>query len=114
MAEPYLTEIKLVIERALGEIEGANGVVCKHFFSGAAAYMDGQIFMSLSPVGLALKLPPEKRDELFAQGGSALRYFPKAPVKKGYVVLPKNLVEDDLSLKNLIVQSLQFAIPDTV
>ena len=31
-------------------------IECKHFFSGAAAYADGRIFMTPTTVGLALKL----------------------------------------------------------
>jgi hypothetical protein len=32
-----------------------------------------------------VKLPAARRDALLAAGGRPLRYFPKAPVKKGYV-----------------------------
>ena len=87
----------------------SSDVSCKHFFSGAAAYTGGQIFMSLSPVGLALKLPEADCAALFEQGATALRYFPKAPVKKGYAVLPAEVVEDEAGLAGWVVRSLAFA-----
>lgn len=108
MAEPYLTELKAIIGRinALGPEIGV--VSCKHFFSGAAAYVDAQIFMSLSPVGLALKLPEADCARLFSQGATPLKYFPKAPVKKDYAVLPAQLVEDEKTLMEWVVRSMNF------
>lgn len=35
MAEPYLTDLRSILAQALGE--DGEEVVCKHFFSGAAA-----------------------------------------------------------------------------
>ena len=59
----------------------------KHFFSGAALYINGVICASLSPVGLAIKLP-ENDVKLLISSGQAkpLKYFPKGHIKKGYVV----------------------------
>ncbi len=70
----------------------------KHFFSGAAAYADGRICISLTTVGLAMKLPEDVREMLIADGATPLRYFPKAPIKKQYVVLPPHIVEDELAV----------------
>ena len=61
----------------------------KHFFSGAAAYAQGRICITLTPVGLAMKLPKNSQARLLKAGGKVLRYFPKAPIKKDYVVLPQ-------------------------
>ncbi len=80
----------------------------KHFFSGAAAYADGHIFMTLTAVGLALKLPQADRNALFDQGAKALRYFPKSPVKTDYVVLPTRLIDDDAVLTHWISRSIEF------
>lgn len=109
MAEPYLAELKKIIERLSCHHDEMNAVFCKHFFSGAAAYVDDHIFMSLSPVGLALKLPEEECRFLFSQGGNPLRYFPKAPIKKGYSVLPISIVQNDSALGGWIVRSIEFA-----
>ncbi len=55
--------------------------------------------MSLTPNGLALKLPEKDLRALFDQGGQALQHFPKAPVKKDYVILPAHLVDDESALQ---------------
>ena len=106
MAEPYLSQLRaLIAECGLDQAVGSD-LVCRHFFSGAAAYYDGAIFMSLSPVGLAIKLPERDRTILMDAGGRPLRYFPKAPVKKDYVVVPDDLMDDLPGLKSWIAQSL--------
>jgi len=49
----------------------------------------GSIVASLTPVGLAFKLPDETRDRLLSSGHAApLRYFPKVPIKRDYVLFP--------------------------
>ena len=109
MAEPYLTDLKVIIERLNALHPGVGIVSGKHFFSGAAAYVNDQIFMSISPVGLALKLPDDDCTLLFTQGATPLKYFPKAPVKKGYAVLPSQLVENETVLMRWVVRSMEFA-----
>ena len=88
MAEPYLRDLMSIVDAASAREVGAGEILCKHFFSGAAAYVDGQIFMTLTPAGLALKLPENDRNALFEQSAEPLKYFPNAPVKKSYVLLP--------------------------
>jgi len=103
MAEPYLTDLQIILGRA-----EFDAITCKHFFSGAAAYVEGRIFMSLSPVGLALKLPEHDLQALFGQGAKPLQYFPKAPVKKDYVVLPPHMVDDISVLSDWIGRGIAF------
>ena len=69
--------------------------------------MDNQIFMSLSPVGLALKLPEVECAALIAVGATELRYFPGSPIKKGYVVMPSALVEDQAALMGWVKRSIE-------
>jgi len=109
MAAPYLEQLETLVEDLGPSLPKPTDIICKHFFSGAAAYADGQIFMSLSPVGLALKLPEDTRTKLVAEGGTPLRYFPKAPIKKDYVVLPKKLRSDRKTLAALVGESLDIA-----
>jgi len=109
MVEPYLTGLKTIIERFRSLHPEMNAVSCKHFFNGAAAYMDEKIFMSLSPVGLALKLAEDDCSLLFAQGATPLQYFPKAPIKKGYAVLPPQLVDDEEVLVEWVIRCIKFA-----
>ena len=107
MARPYLEKLTALT----GGLGLPGAVVCKHFFSGAAAYVNGQIFMSLSPAGLALKLPEEQRSALMERGGKPLRYFPKAPIKRGYVVLSAPMVADLPGLGLLVEQAIAGAQP---
>ena len=59
MAEKYLKELIEVI----GKVHFKDvSLECKHFFSGAAGYINGKICMSLTPAGFALKLPEESRN----------------------------------------------------
>lgn len=96
MAHPYLKEL----QQLLHEIKlGNSDIVCKHFFSGAAAYTDGHIFPSLTPKGLAFKLPESRCEELLSNDfAEPLRYFDNSPVKRGYVLFPAhgNIRKSDL------------------
>ncbi len=98
-----------MLDGAALELDRDLAIECKHFFSGAAAYADGRIFMTLTPVGLALKLPERSRDRLLASGGAQLRYFPDGPIKKDYVVVPEPLAKDDAALGPWLEESIAFA-----
>ena len=108
MAKIYLEKLHGLIDGLALDRRQRDEVVCKHFFSGAAAYAGGKIFMSLTPKGLALKLAQDDREFLMAQGAQPLRYFPKAPVKKDYVILPDHFVSDADVLSHWIKSSIGF------
>lgn len=57
MAKALLRALQAVVDRILADQRAAGAVECKHFFSGAAAYIDNHIFMTLTPAGLALSCP---------------------------------------------------------
>jgi len=108
MAEPYLSDLKAIVaELDVPRLAGGD-ISCRHFFSGAAAYVGDRIFMSLSPAGLALKLPNDDRARLFDQGAQPLRYFAKAPVKKDYAVLPAHVTDDQQVLADWIRRSISY------
>ena len=109
MAEEYLERLSALIEKAAsGKIKNLE---CKHFFSGAAVYAKGRICMSLTPVGFAIKLPEESRNILIKQeGAKPLRYFPKGPIKKDYVVLPKAVLNDMKALRNWMKVSIEYVV----
>lgn len=109
MAEPYLHDLQELLAAAAPKRGRGATVTCKHFFAGAAAYVDGRIFMSFTPVGLALKLPEAARANLRTQGAKPLRYFPKGPIKKDYVVVPEHLATDPTALSPWIAQSMAVA-----
>ena len=84
MAHPFLENLKTLVDLHLHD---DPHLVCKHFFSGAALYASGVMCASLSPVGLAFRLPADVRAELIDCGAaSKLKYFAKSPIKKGYVL----------------------------
>jgi len=89
----------------------------KHFFSGAALYANGKICISLTPVGLAIKLPEESRNTLLNKKGTRpLRYFPEGPIKKDYVVLPKTMLNDLKVLQHWVKLSIEHAasLPESI
>jgi TfoX/Sxy family transcriptional regulator of competence genes len=110
VAEEYLERLSALIEKAAsGKIK--DDLECKHFFSGAAVYAKGRICMSLTPVGFAIKLPEESRNTLIKeQGAKPLRYFPKGPIKKDYVVLQNALLNDIKALRNWVKVSVEYVV----
>lgn len=105
MVGTYLVALRAILERMAPDLAT---IACKHFFSGAAAYTDGRIFMTLTPVGLALKLPEASRTALIEAGGAPLRYFPDAPIKKDYTIVPEALVDDPPALAPWVRESIDF------
>lgn len=110
MAEEYLEQLSTLMEKAASRTIKDN-LECKHFFSGAAVYAKGRICMSLTPVGFAIKLPERSRNVLIKQqGAKPLRYFPKGPIKKDYVVLPKTVLNDIKALRNWVKTSIEYVV----
>ena len=83
---------------------------CKQFFNGAAAYTNRRIFISLTPAGLAVKLAEPDKEALMLMGGTPLRYFPKSPIKKAYVVVPENLAANTDLLKPWLARSISYVL----
>jgi TfoX/Sxy family transcriptional regulator of competence genes len=110
MAQSHILDLQSLVDRLATRIGGAKSIECKRFFNGAAAYVDGHIFMTLTPVGLALKLPEHDRTVLLAEGARLLQYFPKAPIKKDYVVFPDRIAENDDALAPLVKTSISFVL----
>ncbi len=110
MAKDYLERLQSLLLPVARELPADIELAVKHFFSGAAAYADGRICLTLTPVGLAMKLPEDDRTRMMAQGGEPLRYFPGAPVKKYYVVVPPGLLEDEDQLKSWARRSIDHAV----
>jgi TfoX/Sxy family transcriptional regulator of competence genes len=108
MSQSHLDALRALLERVTPDPDRRHAIECKHFFSGAAAYANGRIFMTLTTVGLALKLPEESRAALMKRGARPLRYFARAPVKRDYVILPRTLVKDDVALTSWIKESIRF------
>lgn len=110
MAAAYLADLRALLGPVKDALPADVDLALKHFFGGAAAYAEGRICITLTPAGLALKLPEDARAELMAQGGTALRYFPKAPVKKQYVVLPPALHENEKEFRPWARRSIDYVL----
>ena len=103
MAHPYLEELRQFLFD-VGLEDSDN--VCKHFFSGAAVYTGEKIFVSLTPKGLAFKLPESRCEKLLSKGpAEPLRYFDKSPVKRGYVLFPAYKDMKKSELKQYFLES---------
>ena len=87
MSKVYLEKLSKLVQELRLEKEAFSSMEVKHFFSGAALYINGTICASWSPVGLAFKLPEQEAEALIAKGeAQPLKYFPKGHIKKGYVL----------------------------
>src|SRR6266849_1708608 len=111
MAKEYLEQLSALMKQIAPEKFSSVDIECKHFFSGAAAYVNRRIFLSLTPVGLALKLPPYAQNVLLQRKGARqLRYFPKGPIKKDYVLLPDRMRNDIKELRHWITISIEHTL----
>ncbi len=112
MAEPYLGQLEGLVE-TLGLGEVGRDLECRHFFGGAALYFDGKICASLTPIGLAVKLPLAPRQAMLADGsGHPLLYFPAGKVKKEYVVLSEAVAADHAAVRELLQTSFRYVRPE--
>ncbi len=111
MAGEYLERLSAFIEKAAHHCFDSVDLECKHFFGGAALYADERICISLTPVGLALKLPEETKDTLLRNKKAIpLRYFPKGPIKKGYVLFPNGIERGGKALHEYVKESIEYAL----
>ena len=110
MTMVYRDSLQVVLAPTIAALPAGVTVEIRHFFSGAAAYANDRICISLTGVGLAMKLPEDGRARLLADGAEPLRYFPKAPIKKQYVILPKAVCEDAEGLRFWARQSIDYAL----
>ena len=110
MAREFVERLAALLAPTLAALPSGVTVEIRHFFSGAAANANDRICISLTGVGLAMKLPEDGRARLLADGAEPLRYFPKAPIKKQYVVLPDGLAEDPEQLRFWARQSIDHVL----
>jgi len=110
MTREFIAELETLIGGMGNALPRDATIDCKRLFSGAAAYANGRIFISLTPVGLAVKLAEPEKGALMQMGGTPLRYFPKAPVKKAYVVVPENLAANTDLLKPWLARPISYVL----
>lgn len=103
MAEPYLADLKKMATEWMDADHRVGVLECRHFFSGAAAYRDSSIVASLTPVGLAFKVRTEVREYLLDSGRAhPLRYFPKSPIKRDYVLFPESPIDTQEAIRLIV------------
>ena len=66
--------------------------------------------MYLIPAGLAVKLAGPDKEALIQKGESPLRYFPQAPIKRAYVVVPENLAANTDLLKPWLARLVAYVL----
>lgn len=110
MAQEYLETLRAMLAPVAAALPRGVELEVKHFFGGAAAYADGRICISLTPVGLAMKLSEADRRRLTKEGAKPLRYFPKGPIKKDYVVVPRAIRDNRRRLRDWARRSIEHAL----
>ena len=97
MAKEYFEKLTQLISDLKFEEEISASIEVKHYFSGAALYVNGTICASWSPSGLAFKLPEAEVTNLIStREAKPLKYFKKGNTKKGYALFEA----PDLKQKN--------------
>jgi len=87
MAKPYFEKLQTLINLLDVKSQVQSACEVKHFFSGAAFYVNNKICVSWSPAGLAFKLTDQEADKYIATGEAIpLKYFAKGHIKKGYAL----------------------------
>ncbi len=119
MAKKYLEMLSAFIEGAAIGCPQKTSFECKHFFGGAALYVNKKICITLTPAGLAVKLPLQTRESLFQKNiAIPLRYFSGGPVKKDYALFRHGFENPEQALIGYVkeginhVLSLPRPIPD--
>jgi TfoX/Sxy family transcriptional regulator of competence genes len=82
----------------------------KPFFGGAAVYANDRICITLTSVGLGMKLPEQTRATLLREGAKPLRYFVKGQIKKQYVLFPDGVRANRRRLMSLARQSVNYVL----
>ena len=111
MKNKYSDEIKYLLKRTYPKLDTAYKLEFKNSFGAVAGYVDGNIFVSCGNFGVALKLPTQALDELFAMDDvEHLRYFSKGHIKKEYAVLPDRIVKDVKQFRKLVNESIDYVL----
>ncbi len=83
MAKAYFDRLDALLRPVARDLPPEAALEIKHFFSGAAAYAHGRICITLTPAGLALKLPEAARGRLMKAGGHATALLPQGADQEG-------------------------------
>ena len=71
----------------------------KSMFGGIGVYANDRMCVSLSDIGLAVKLAPAEQEALLKlKGAKRLQYEPAMPPSKTYIVVPEAMLSDRKAL----------------
>ncbi len=97
------------VESALGHEMIIHDISFRPMFGGITGYTRGRNFLSLSNVGIALKLDANQRAALFTlPGARPLQYEPAGPLSRSSVVFPDDLIADDVQLREWLLKSITY------
>jgi len=81
-------------------------------FGGIMGYAGGAALLSLSNVGLAIKVRGADWDKLLAvEGALPLRYEPDSPPSKSYVVVPASVLDEAPALHDWLTRAARGLAP---
>jgi hypothetical protein len=110
MAKEYFEKLSKLINDLRIDADIGSSLEIKHFFSGAALYINGRICVTWSPVGLAFKLSQSEVSKLIESGEAIpLKYFPKGNIKKGYALFENPGSNNPSHWKNLFIKAAHHA-----
>ncbi|MEI9994135.1 MAG: TfoX/Sxy family protein [Rhizomicrobium sp.] len=79
-------------------------------FGGIGVYANDRMCVSLSDIGVAVKLPPREQETLLAlEGARRLQYEPAMPPSKTYIVVPDAMLSDRKTLGHWLAVSASHA-----
>jgi hypothetical protein len=83
----------------------------KSMFGGMTGYMQDRPFVSLSSLGLGIKLPPKAQDELLKiEGAKRLQYPGDPSPSKQYIWVPTAWLENDALLTPWLGRSADYVV----
>jgi len=110
MAKEYFEKLSSLIHELNIEDQIDLPIEVKHFFSGAALYVDGKMCASWSPGGLAFKLSEDDVSQLIDKGkAKPLKYFPKGNIKKGYALFDNPERREPSNWTSYFLKAVQYA-----
>lgn len=81
-------------------------VVTRPMFGYPAAFVNGNMFMSLFQDNMILRLDEKRREELLAAGGRVFEPMKGRPMRQ-YIVVPEAIVADRRKLKTWVGRALE-------
>lgn len=110
MTRLYRDRLEALLSRLEPVASAAAELEVRHFFNGAALYVDGVMCVSWSPVGLAFRLDADEVARLIDSGQALpLKYFAKGHIKPGFALFENPGDKSDSSLKRYFMRAIEQA-----